>query len=60
MHQPIPPPDPVLAVAPKCPRCKERPVEAPHTCPYNEEINGDFTSLCDCCEACTHECCMEI
>lgn len=31
-----------------------------HGCPYAEEINDDFKSRCNCCEACTHECAMDI
>jgi hypothetical protein len=31
-----------------------------HTCPFAVEIHGDHESLCNCCEACEHECCMSI
>lgn len=34
--------------------------QEPHGCPYAEEINDDFTTKCNCCEACTHECAMDI
>lgn len=27
-----------------------------HTCPYLEELKGDYESLCTCCEQCTYEC----
>lgn len=32
----------------------------PHTCPYAEEINRDYESLCECCEGCEHQCAMDI
>ena len=31
-----------------------------HTCPFAEDIHGDSDTLCTCCEACEHECLMEI
>jgi len=31
-----------------------------HTCPYAEDVNNDSDSLCNCCEGCEHECCMDI
>ena len=31
-----------------------------HTCPYNEEINGDYETLCDCDEEQQHQCAMDI
>lgn len=27
-----------------------------HTCPYKEEINGDYISLCNCCSVCQSTC----
>lgn len=40
----------------KCPSAES------HTCPYAVEINEDEDedSLCNCCEACAHECAMDI
>lgn len=32
----------------------------PHTCPFAEEINDDYDSLCTCCDECAHECAMDI
>lgn len=32
----------------------------PHTCPFAEDIHGDSETLCTCCEACEHECLMDI
>ena len=31
-----------------------------HTCPYSEEINGNDTDLCTCCDICEHQCAMDI
>jgi len=49
----------LLHDASKCSKCG-KPSEGLHTCPYAEEINDDHTSLCNCCKACTHECCMDV
>lgn len=31
-----------------------------HPCPYREEIDGDATTLCTCCEGCTSVCAADI
>lgn len=31
-----------------------------HTCPYDEDVNDNPESSCDCCAACTNECAMDI
>jgi len=31
-----------------------------HTCPYAEEIHGDYEALCDCDEEATHQCARDI
>jgi len=31
-----------------------------HTCPFNEDVHGDYETLCNCCEHCAHDCVMEI
>ena len=31
-----------------------------HTCPYAEEIHGDYETLCDCDEERTYQCAMDI
>ena len=31
-----------------------------HTCPYAEEIHGDYETLCDCDEEQTYQCAMDI
>lgn len=43
----------------KCDRCNRTGLE-PHTCPYTEEINEDYETMCNCCERCSHECAMDI
>ena len=35
-------------------------IEELHTCPYREEINGDYETLCDCDEEQQHQCAMDI
>jgi len=41
---------------------REDPVQDPnlHTCPYAEEIHGDYETLCDCDEESTRQCAMDI
>lgn len=34
--------------------------QAPHTCPFAEEIRGDTTTLCTCSRDAEHECAMDI
>jgi len=31
-----------------------------HTCPFAEEIYGDTTTLCNCCDECAYQCAMDI
>jgi len=31
-----------------------------HTCPFAEDINNDFETLCRCCDYCTYQCTMDI
>ena len=31
-----------------------------HTCPYQEEINEDSETLCNCCKECTQQCAWDI
>lgn len=42
-----------------CRRCKNEPNDL-HTCPYASDIYGDNETLCNCCDDCQHECCMDI
>ena len=54
---------PVIEVLPPqvlCERCHKGAAQSMHTCPYQEEINGDSDTLCDCCEDCEAECCDSI
>jgi len=39
--------------------CNEEHIEE-HTCPYAEEINNDYETLCRCCEYCQDQCRMDI
>lgn len=45
---------------PKCSKCKINPAQAPHTCPYAEDIHDDTTTTCDCCPSCVQECVWDI
>ena len=40
--------------------CGKNPATEPHTCPYAEEINGDYETLCTCCEECQQNCIQDI
>jgi len=39
---------------------EEQPEVQLHTCPYNEDICGDYETLCDCNEEQQHQCSMDI
>lgn len=50
-----------------CPHCAQHgrehapnPAEPWHTCPFAEEINDDYESLCCCCSKCEQECADDI
>lgn len=45
--------------APACPHPTEWTTE-PHSCPYSEEIGGNYELQCRCCDACRHQCLMDI
>lgn len=32
----------------------------PHTCPYDEDVNNDSVTMCNCCKECRDECAMDI
>lgn len=34
--------------------------EEDHSCPYQEDINDDYETKCNCCRECRHECAMDI
>ena len=42
----------------KC-RCGSDP-ESLHICPYQQDINGDSETLCNCCSECEHQCAQDI
>jgi len=31
-----------------------------HSCPYDEDMNGNYEKNCRCCSDCTHNCAMDI
>ena len=37
-------------------KCGRNDATAPHPCPYNEDIHGDSSTLCTCCDTCQQEC----
>lgn len=43
-----------------CPRCGYNHSVELHTCPFAEEINGDSTTLCQCCKDCEYQCAQDI
>jgi uncharacterized protein (TIGR02996 family) len=50
----------VVAVAPpECEQCKSE-GEEPHSCPFREDIEHDYGTLCTCCSNCESECVDEI
>jgi len=45
----------------KCQSCDcENEGKPLHTCPYREEIKGDETTLCNCCDECRRQCAQDI
>ncbi len=41
-------------------KCGQNAGQAPHTCPYSEDINDDHETLCTCCDYCTDQCAWDI
>jgi len=39
--------------------CKTETIR-PHTCPFQEDINGDSETKCECCEFCEEQCCQDV
>ena len=44
----------------KCQKCRKQPAVKLHTCPYDEDVNDDHETLCNCCEECEIDCGDEI
>ena len=44
----------------KCERCNKNDGEDLHVCPYQEDVNGDEETLCNCCTDCVNTCVDEI
>lgn len=44
-----------------CEKCAELEAErALHSCPYAEDIEGNYDDVCACCADCEHDCAMAI
>lgn len=43
-----------------CSHCRTHPAKPAHVCPFKADIDGDYKTLCDCCEFCADDCAMEI
>lgn len=43
-----------------CQSCHKVEASGLHSCPFSEEIHDNSTTLCNCCDDCTHECAMDI
>lgn len=43
-----------------CPKCGRNLAAKPHTCPYEEDINDDHETKCNCCPECEQNCIDEI
>lgn len=43
-----------------CSMCGKHEAEPLHTCPYQEDIHGDYITECDCCQECIYECQMAV
>lgn len=43
-----------------CRTCSGEPSSEPHPCPYDEDVNHDGDTLCNCCDICTEECARDI
>ena len=56
----LPPTDDEPEVAAKCGNCERNASEELHTCPYQEDINGDYTTMCNCCVGCQNDCVGDI
>ncbi len=40
----------------KCEKCQKADACDPHLCPYQQDINDDQESMCNCCEDCEQDC----
>lgn len=40
--------------------CKNLATTEPHSCPFAEEINDNYSLICYCCSECESECCQDI
>lgn len=49
-----------LYVEEMCHGCHKNPAAPSHACPYKEDMDNDTETLCNCCDACRDQCCMDI
>ena len=43
-----------------CQSCKGPTEPTRHTCPFKEDVMGDYETKCNCCYFCEQNCCDEI
>ena len=41
-------------------KCGNNHKAALHSCPFAEDMHGDYTLTCNCCGDCSHQCAMDI
>lgn len=44
----------------KCSQCEKNNAEDIQYCPYDDELNPDLGTFCNCCESCRNECLFSI
>lgn len=50
----------LIAIAELESQAQPKQVNELHTCPYRENLHGDYETLCACDEEATHQCLMDI
>lgn len=43
-----------------CESCKGPTDPVKYTCPYQEDVNGNYETLCNCCDSCQQNCIDDI
>lgn len=43
-----------------CGVCEIGEANAPHPCPFLEDVGDDSETLCNCCDDCMHQCATDI
>lgn len=44
----------------QCPFDNDHSVIEPHVCAYLSDVDGDYETLCRCCDSCERECAADI